>query len=248
MIDLAFARIVRIVAGVVVTIIGVAIIFVPLGASSANDGRERALVTRFLLHTRCKRDTSRSLPRNGPRPPGSDRPRADFPSMWQNGTDVERGRRAAGIMARDRLRPRSRRHPHFAAASLARSLARHGIRYRHEQTLGGCHVPRWRSPNGAWQQPALRGYADFMASERFRLALDRLQARGRARVVCLMCAEAHWRRCHRRLICDALLIRGWRVLHLGLELKPSYHELTPFAVIGSDQTLTYPPLEVAARG
>jgi uncharacterized protein (DUF488 family) len=40
-----------------------------------------------------------------------------------------------------------------------------------------------------------------------------------------MCAEADWRRCHRRLIADALAGRGWRVLHLrpdgGLEAHPA---------------------------
>src|SRR5207247_42488 len=113
-----------------------------------------------------------------------------------------------------RSAPRSRRHPHLAADSLACSLTKHGIAYRHEQALGGFHIPHLHSPNGAWQQPAFRGYADFMTSERFRVALDELQDRAREHTVCLMCAEAHWRRCHRRLICDALLVRGWRVLHL----------------------------------
>jgi hypothetical protein len=56
-----------------------------------------------------------------------------------------------------------------------------------------------------------------------------------------MCAEALWWRCHRRLISDALVIRGWRVLHLGLHPQPVEHELTLFAVQGEDHTLTYPP-------
>jgi len=55
-----------------------------------------------------------------------------------------------------------------------------------------------------------------------------------------MCAEAQWWRCHRRLVADALLVRGWRVLHLGLRRDPVEHTLTPFAVAGPGGTVTYP--------
>jgi uncharacterized protein (DUF488 family) len=58
-----------------------------------------------------------------------------------------------------------------------------------------------------------------------------------------MCAEAQWWRCHRRLIADALTVRGWRVLHLGLRAQPVEHELTPFAVVGAEGSLTYPPAQ-----
>jgi hypothetical protein len=58
-----------------------------------------------------------------------------------------------------------------------------------------------------------------------------------------MCAEAQWWRCHRRLISDALLVCGWRVLHLGLQARPVQHELTAFAVPGPGGELTYPPLQ-----
>ena len=58
-----------------------------------------------------------------------------------------------------------------------------------------------------------------------------------------MCAEAQWWRCHRRLISDALLVRGWRVLHLGLRAEPVEHELTEFAVLGPGDSLSYPPAQ-----
>ena len=141
--------------------------------------------------------------------------------------------------------PRSRRHPHFGSDALARDLPAGGIDYRHEPALGGFRRPTTNSPNSGWQHEAFRGYADHMGSEEFQAALGRLAHRGRARTSALMCAEANWRRCHRRLIADALLVRGWRVLHLGLERSPVPHELTPFAVLGPDETLTYPPLQVS---
>jgi uncharacterized protein (DUF488 family) len=139
--------------------------------------------------------------------------------------------------------PRSRRHPQFAGEALASSLPIHGIAYVHDGALGGFRRARPDSPNTGWEHPAFRGYADYMGSEEFRGALERLQTRARQHAVCVMCAEALWWRCHRRLISDALVIRGWRVLHLGLHPQPVEHELTPFAVLAEDHTLTYPPLQ-----
>jgi len=139
--------------------------------------------------------------------------------------------------------PRSRRHPQFEGEALASSLPFAGIAYVHEGALGGFRRPRPNSPNTGWEHPAFRGYADYMASDEFRGALARVHARGREHATCLMCAEAQWWRCHRRLISDALVVRGWHVLHLGLHATAVEHELTPFAVVGEDHTLTYPPLQ-----
>lgn len=139
--------------------------------------------------------------------------------------------------------PRSRRHPQFDGEALASSLPLGGIAYVHEGALGGFRRPRPDSPNTGWEHSAFRGYADHMASEEFRSTLERVQARGQEHATCLMCAEAQWWRCHRRLIADALVVRGWRVLHLGLHATAVEHELTPFAVLGEDHTLTYPPLQ-----
>ncbi len=137
--------------------------------------------------------------------------------------------------------PRSRRHPHFDREALARSLPARGVEYTHGGALGGFRRPRPDSPNRGWDQEAFRGYADHMASEEFRAGLRRLEERARARRACVMCAEAQWWRCHRRLLADALLVSGWQVLHLGLGGAPVVHELTPFAVLGEDHALTYPP-------
>jgi uncharacterized protein (DUF488 family) len=82
-----------------------------------------------------------------------------------------------------------------------------------------------------------------MATDEFRAALDRLQLGADARRTAVMCAEAQWWRCHRRLIADALVVRGRQVLHLGLGPDPIEHELTPFAVLGPQHTLTYPPAQ-----
>jgi uncharacterized protein (DUF488 family) len=137
--------------------------------------------------------------------------------------------------------PHSRRHPQFDSRALARWLPEQGIAYTHEGALGGFRRPKRGSPNRGWEQEGFQGYADYMRSEEFSAALSGLQKRARGRVVCVMCAEAQWWRCHRRLIADALVVAGWRVLHLGLGGEPAPHELTSFAVLGADGRLTYPP-------
>ena len=158
----------------------------------------------------------------------------------------------AGVSALVDVRsaPGSRRHPQFAGRALAASLPARGIDYVHEPRLGGFRRPRADTRNGGWSNAAFRGYADHMASDEFRAGLQRLEEIARADAACVMCAEAPWWRCHRRLIADALLVRGWRVLHLGLGGTPAEHVLTPFAVVAGDLQLTYPPpqqeLELAA--
>jgi hypothetical protein len=110
--------------------------------------------------------------------------------------------------------------------------------------LGGRRKPSPQSPNGGWRDDAFRGYADYMQTPPFTRALNELEATAEKHVTAIMCAEALWWRCHRRLISDALLILGWRVEHLGIGSSPVPHELTPFAV--ADDTigrLTYPPLQ-----
>ena len=144
------------------------------------------------------------------------------------------------LIADVRRYPGSRRQPHFERSALAGVLLEAGINYRWlGETLGGRREPLPDSPNDAWENPQFRGYADHMASEEFAGGLAELEGLARERRTAVMCAEAWWVRCHRRLLADALLVRGWRVLHLDGKGKLSEHELTDFAVV-DDGTITYP--------
>ena len=152
---------------------------------------------------------------------------------------------AAGVeqLVDVRTVPRSRRNPQYNREVLAGTLADHAIGYQHEPSLGGFRKPLPESRNGGWEHPAFRGYADYMQTPEFDSALGQLDALARSLPSAVMCAEAQWWRCHRRLIADALTVRGWRVLHLGVRAQPVPHELTAFAVIGEDGKLTYPPAQ-----
>ncbi len=151
------------------------------------------------------------------------------------------GEAAVKLVADVRAFPSSRRHPQFNRDALAAWLGNAGIEYVHLPGLGGRRAPAPDSGNGGWQESAFRGYADHMRSVEFQDALAELELLARDSPAAIMCAEAVWWRCHRRLIADALVARGWRVEHLGIGGTGVRHELPEFAVVGSGGAVTYPP-------
>jgi uncharacterized protein (DUF488 family) len=144
-----------------------------------------------------------------------------------------------------RTLPASRRMPHFAKAALERSLPLHGIAYRHMPELGGLRKPGPDSINTGWRNVSFRGYADYMQTQEFWAAIDRLIELGKQRRVAIMCAEAVPWRCHRSLIADALRVRGVDVKHITGPGEPSAHRLTPFARVEGGR-ITYPAPDTLA--
>jgi uncharacterized protein (DUF488 family) len=147
-----------------------------------------------------------------------------------------------------RRTPRSRRHPQFDLDSLAAELPERGIDYRHLPALGGRRRPRPDSPNGGWEHEAFRGYADYALTGEFAAGLTELCALACERPTAVMCAEALWWRCHRRLIADRLTATGWSVCHIAADGGLSEHELPPFAVVQADKTVRYPPTQAVLPG
>jgi len=146
---------------------------------------------------------------------------------------------------------RSRRNPQFNRNALPASLTRTGIAYTHLARLGGRRsrskdLPAGCSPNGAWEKESFRNYADYALTPPFREGLAELVELG-SRPTAAMCAEAVWWRCHRRIVADYLLTRGWTVLHLVPPALPTPHRLTAFAEIQSDGTIAYPAREEATH-
>lgn len=138
-----------------------------------------------------------------------------------------------------RLIPKSRRYPHFNASELAQWLPAAGIDYLPFPSLGGRRRPAADSPNTGWRNESFRGYADFLTSDQFLDALDNLMAAARRKPTAIMCAEAVPWRCHRSLIADALVVRGWDVLDITSATRASPHKLTPFAKVDG-LAITYP--------
>jgi uncharacterized protein (DUF488 family) len=126
--------------------------------------------------------------------------------------------------------PGSRRHPQFGGAALQKTLAAAGIAYRWFEDLGGRRDAKDLSlDNAAWRVAAFHAYADWMRTPTFRAALAELEGFARTQPTALMCAEALWTRCHRRLIADALLAQGWEVVHLIPPNRIEAHRPPEFA-------------------
>jgi uncharacterized protein (DUF488 family) len=148
------------------------------------------------------------------------------------------------LVADVRTIPRSRTNPQYNQDVLPHSLAKQGIEYQHLMELGGRRGrQRAVAPdlNAYWQHASFHNYADYALSDSFKLGLARLRVQGREQPCAIMCSEAVWWRCHRRIITDYLLAAGESVLHI---LAPKHIEpatLTPAAHAGPDG-VTYPGL------
>jgi len=135
--------------------------------------------------------------------------------------------------------PRSRHNPQFNKDTLPGSLEKSDIKYVHMTGLGGLRHALFDSVNKAWKNASFRGYADYMQTYEFELALEKLIRLSSRRKVVLMCAESVPWRCHRSLIADALLIRGVQITDIfTLEISKK-HTLTPLAKVRKKH-ITYP--------
>ncbi|AXK71606.1 DUF488 domain-containing protein [Lysobacter sp. TY2-98] len=132
----------------------------------------------------------------------------------------------------------SRRHPQFNDEAMARALAAIGIDYVPFRDLGGRRRPRPDTHNAAWRNEAFRGYADYLETDEYRHAAERLSGLAALKVTTVMCAEAMWWQCHRALISDDFKSRGWTVLHLQPGGRVQEHPYTAAARI-VDGRLTY---------
>jgi len=157
---------------------------------------------------------------------------------------------AVNLLVDVRSIPRSRTNPQFNADALPEALVDAGIAYRHLPALGGLrHRKKAARPslNTFWRVAAFRNYADYAATDAFRTGLDELRALSRDHCCAIMCAEAVWWRCHRRIIADYLLTQGVPVMHIMGRDKIDPATLTPGARSRPDGTLVYPAAEEAVN-
>lgn len=142
--------------------------------------------------------------------------------------------------------PTSKHNPQFNQPTLADALEAAGIAYTHEERLGGYRdQPEEDSVNTGWRSDGFQAYADHLATDEATAALDALVDRAHEldeaedRRLGVMCAEADPERCHRRLVSDALVARGFRVVHLVDQDEQREHDLPGFARVRGDQVV-YP--------
>ncbi|MBV9522452.1 MAG: DUF488 domain-containing protein [Alphaproteobacteria bacterium] len=138
--------------------------------------------------------------------------------------------------------PRSRTNPQFNREILPRTLNEVGIAYTHLAPLGGLRGrshPPGASPNTLWRNDSFRNYADYAMGPAFHAGLERLRELAGEGRCAVMCAEAVWWRCHRRIIADYLIAGGIPVMHIMAPRRVEPARLTPGARLLPDGALLY---------
>jgi len=170
--------------------------------------------------------------------------------LWTVGHSTRPQEELVGLLERNGIQaladvrryPASRRHPQFNREALERSLPAAGIDYFWIPELGGRRPPHKNSRNTAWRNAGFRGYADYMETDAFRVAIESLLQRARDRHTVIMCAELAWQQCHRGLISDYLKARGIEVTHIVGPGRIEPHPWTGAAQI-VDGELSYAPAQ-----
>lgn len=137
--------------------------------------------------------------------------------------------------------PRSGRYPQFNGDKLAAALRAGGIDYRHMPGLGGRRgrIKGAPSRNTFWREEGFRNFADYAETPPFAAALDELRTLAHEKPAAIMCAEAVWWRCHRRIISDYLVAAGETVRHILGPGKSEAAALTPEARVLASGALRY---------
>ena len=146
------------------------------------------------------------------------------------------------LVADVRRFPRSRTNPQFNAEALGPALEKEGIGYRHLAALGGrrnAAGSKAPSHNTLWREVAFRAYSDYAETDEFRAALEGLLGLAREHSVAIMCAEAVWWRCHRRIVADYLLACDVEVRHILGSGKIEPAKLTPGAAVEAEGRVSY---------
>jgi uncharacterized protein (DUF488 family) len=139
--------------------------------------------------------------------------------------------------------PRSRANPQFNEDTLPTALASSGITYERIAPLGGLRGKAHTvSPdiNGFWTNQSFHNYADYALSDDFRAGFVRLTELSRERRCAVMCSEAVWWRCHRRIVADHLIAHGETVFHIMGEGRLERAQLTSGAVTHGADPVIYP--------
>jgi uncharacterized protein (DUF488 family) len=152
--------------------------------------------------------------------------------------------RSAGVdfIVDVRTIPRSRTNPQFNHDTLPKPLKAAGIGYRHIAQLGGLRARQkavQESPNTFWTNVSFRNYADYALTPGFREGFDELAELTTTQCCALMCAEALWWRCHRRIIADYLLAAGYPVFHIMGMGKIEAARMTEAAMPVGKQKIRY---------
>jgi uncharacterized protein (DUF488 family) len=148
-----------------------------------------------------------------------------------------------GLVVDVRTVPRSRTNPQYNRDVLPQTLARYQVAYEHIPALGGLRGKSKdvaASVNAFWHNQSFHNFADYALTEAFHAGLVQLRALGHERRCAIMCSEAVWWRCHRRIIADYLIAAGETVFHILSKDRVEPARMTESARLGPNKSLIYP--------
>ena len=128
--------------------------------------------------------------------------------------------------------PTSRKFPHFTRENLSVNLNKHGVKYLWLKNLGGYrgHIPGAEKYR-CFRAQGYRNYVAWMHTDEWKSDFRKLVELALTNICTIMCAERFPWRCHRKLISDALLAEGFKVIHILDKDKTYIHKLTKCARI-----------------
>lgn len=135
--------------------------------------------------------------------------------------------------------PGSRHNPDSRREALEEWLPERGVGYRWEERLGGRRrltaEEDERSPDRWWRVDQFRAYAAGTRSPAFAAAMEQLLTDAAARRTVIMCSEAVWWRCHRRIVADVATLRyAVSVRHLMHDGRLTVHPVSEGARLTND--------------
>lgn len=141
-----------------------------------------------------------------------------------------------------RAYPGSRTNPQFNKDNLEDKIPEAGVEYDHMRALGGRRKNSEKidpSPNTFWNNKSFQNYADYALSAAFQTALEDLKKRTKDKTCAIMCSEAVWWRCHRRIVTDYLLVDDYDVIHIMGKGQTNFAKITQNARITDEGLIIY---------
>ena len=151
------------------------------------------------------------------------------------------------LVADIRKIPRSRANPQFNKDTLPEALEAYTFpmnTWQPSAVFAG-RANLISGVNGFWTNKSFHNYADYALTNRFQAGLKHLLDEGRKRRCTIMCSEAVWWRCHRRIVADYLIASGkpFSTLWGGAAWSRSPYS---GAVVQSCGTIVYPIAHMSA--
>ncbi|QIW23609.1 DUF488 domain-containing protein [Sulfolobus sp. S-194] len=139
--------------------------------------------------------------------------------------------------------PKSRKYPHFNYESLRDTLLGYGIEYVWEKRLGGYRKfgkdVKDEGLGKCFKSEGFRAYSTYiLRSKEAKEALEIIDEMAKKKTVVIMCAEILPWNCHRKIVSDWFMVKGYEVIHIINLNNTIKHKLTACADI-SNGNLTY---------